>query len=250
MIGNNDINAWRSLFLPGCIYTYQHDALFTPGCLGHTAGRKPGHAHRHACTHAHTQNVVTFLSYNHGNALRLSKDGWWVPQALHILLKDRAQKCLTSSTPEAMCTPAALHSVSFMPLIWHFHKDDICIRQSRKCPESVGNCFLTGVTSTLRWPSSDVLTIQLTSTLHWAGAPNYLWDLGSEWSEICARVHGWQVTHHATVKGSSHIAPLQHSHRKYVFVTVHVCVCERAVKMFIVFLSIHTWVSASSSIPS
>lgn len=72
--------------------------------------------------------------------------------------------------PQAISTPAELHSLSYLPLIWYFHKDDICIRQSRKCPGQGENSFLTGVTSNLHRPASDVLTIQLTITSHWVGA--------------------------------------------------------------------------------
>lgn len=68
--------------------------------------------------------------------------------------------------PQPISTPAAQHSLGCLSLIWFLHKDDICIKQSRKCPGLGENSFLTGVTSNLHRPASDVLTIQLTSTLH------------------------------------------------------------------------------------
>lgn len=119
-------------------------------------------ARRH--THTHTESPVTFLSHTPGNGLRWTKDR--CPE----LYKSSWRDTPAFFHPQAISTPAALHSLSCLPLIWYFHKDDICIRQSRKCPGSAENSFLTGVTSNLHRPASDVLTIQLTSTSHWVGA--------------------------------------------------------------------------------
>jgi len=72
--------------------------------------------------------------------------------------------------PRAISTPAAQHSLGCLPLIWYFHKDDMRRRWSRTYPGSGESSFLTGVTFSLLRPASDLLTIQLNSTLQWVGA--------------------------------------------------------------------------------
>lgn len=86
-----------------------------------------------------------------------------------MFLKDTCSTCLPpppSTSPRAISTPAALHSLSYLPLIWYLHKDDMCIGESRICPGLEESSFLTSVTSNLHRPASDVLIIQLTGILH------------------------------------------------------------------------------------
>lgn len=143
-----------------------HDAYSTAGCLEHTSGGEPAYA----CTHTHTHKHKELSLSCH-----ITMEMAWGEVRTGALsftnsLEGQSRGAPSFFHPQAISTPAELHSLSYLPLIWYFHKDDICIRQSRKCPGQGENSFLTGVTSNLHRPASDVLTIQLTITSHWVGA--------------------------------------------------------------------------------
>lgn len=161
--------AVSELVKSGHLYTIHTVLLHASGTLLQGPGWSlPQHVHAHAHTHVNKHTLLLLSCH-------ISMEMAWGEVRIGALsftnpLEGQSREAPAFFHPQAISTPAALHSLSCLPLIWYFHKDDICIRQSRKCPGSTEYSFLTGVTSDLHRPASDVLTIQLTSTSCWVGA--------------------------------------------------------------------------------
>lgn len=131
------------------------DAFNSPDALGTVPG--PEGTSIECCTHTLTHSTITWVKIASGEE-RI--DSW----SLINPLEGQSRGAPASS--QSVTAPAA---PLYLPLLWHFHTDDRLGRAGRR-PGLAENSLLTSVTSNLHSPDSDVLTLQLTSRSHRAGA--------------------------------------------------------------------------------
>lgn len=184
--------------------------------------------HMHARTHTQTHNAVTFLSHTHGNGLRWSKDR--CPELYKSSWRTE-QRCACLPPPPSYlhtcCT--ALTRLPAPNLVflqrWHTYQAEQEMSWVRR-EQLPDRCHLQSAQVCLWCVNYSINQhIALSGCQHLITSETLPVN-GSE--NMCARMCGWQVTHHVTVKGFFSLWTTRHSHRicglEYVHVCVYVCV--------------------------